>query len=271
MAKRRLLAVLVSFCILLTGCGQVREPVQVSFTPYEREAYTTCVVKVGDLHIVEETVIPAKAQRAINYRTEYMELTDAQIFVSEGQKVKKGDLLVEFTSAELEGQIEEYQEQIREKTLALRHSEKQEKIAGGEYTGEVAQRRQELEVARLYLKQAREKKKKSRIRAKKSGRIDMIAPALRTGEFTKETVLIREVCSEKRKEQVIKKEGPVLKDVVYLNQDAVHVGDKGKFVYKLDNEGLPHVVWITTGEKAEGQIVVTEGLSGGEIVEKGGG
>ena len=269
MAKKRVMAAIISCCIvLLTGCGQAREPAQVSFAPYERKVYTTCVVKVGDLQTVQEEVIPAQPRLAISYRTEYVELTDATIFVSEGQKVKKGDLLVEFTSAELEGQIEEYQKQIKEKTLALKHSEEQDKIAGGEYAEEVARQKQELEVARLYLKQAREKKKKARIYARKSGRIDTITSALKTGEFTKESVLIREVCSEQREEQVITKEGPVLKNVVYLERDAVHVGDKGKFVYKLDNEGRSHVVWITTGEKTGEQIVVTEGLSGGEIVAK---
>lgn len=268
MGKKGLFAAAAIGCIVLAGCGQAREPVQVSFAPYERKMYTTCVVKRGDLHTIREKVIPAQAQQAISYRTEYMELTDAQIFISEGQRVRKGDLLVEFTSAELEGQIEEYQKQIREKTLALKHYEEQRKIAGGEYAKEAAQERQELEVAKLYLRQAREKKKKSRIYAKRSGRIDRIAPALRTGEFTKETVLIWEVCREKREEQVIQEEGPVLKDVVYLEQDAVHMGDKGNFVYQLDDAGRPRAVWITAGEKAGDQVVVTEGLSGGEIVAR---
>lgn len=62
----------------------------------------------------------------------------------------------------------------------------------------------------------------------------------------------------------IKKE--VLKDVLYVPEDAViHVGSKN-YVYVLDDEGFRHGIQVETGSTIDGYTVIESGLQEGEKV-----
>ena len=57
-----------------------------------------------------------------------------------------------------------------------------------------------------------------------------------------------------------------LKNVVYVEKDAVHSGDNGKFVFVVSKEGFLDPVFVQTGEEVDDQVVIKSGLTGGEEV-----
>ena len=60
---------------------------------------------------------------------------------------------------------------------------------------------------------------------------------------------------------------PELKDVVYVNKYAVVEKDDTHYVYILGDQGLFSVVEVKIGESVENDIIIKEGLEGGEIVQ----
>ena len=65
----------------------------------------------------------------------------------------------------------------------------------------------------------------------------------------------------------LKFELPELKDVVYVNKYAVVEKDDTHYVYILGDQGLFSVVEVKIGESVENDIIIKEGLEGGEIVQ----
>ncbi len=60
---------------------------------------------------------------------------------------------------------------------------------------------------------------------------------------------------------------PVIKDVVYVTQDALVYGtDENYYVYKLNEDGNRRAVEVKTGDRVDGYVIIKEGLKAGEQV-----
>ena len=60
---------------------------------------------------------------------------------------------------------------------------------------------------------------------------------------------------------------PELKDVVYVNKYAIAEKDDKKYVYVKGEDGFYNVQEVKTGDKVDTDIIIKEGLNGGEIVQ----
>ncbi len=60
---------------------------------------------------------------------------------------------------------------------------------------------------------------------------------------------------------------PPLKDVVYVNRQAVYDKSGTYFVYQVDDKDIPHAVIVERGDKVGNYQIITSGLAGGENVE----
>ena len=69
------------------------------------------------------------------------------------------------------------------------------------------------------------------------------------------------------KNLMLQMELPVLKDVCYVNRQAVYEKDGKYFVYFVNENGMRDAVYITAGEQFGNYLIVKEGLNGGEKVE----
>lgn len=60
---------------------------------------------------------------------------------------------------------------------------------------------------------------------------------------------------------------PVKKDVVYVNYKAIrYTDDSNAFVYVVDEDGYRHAVMVTIGDRIDANVIILDGLNGGEEV-----
>jgi multidrug efflux pump subunit AcrA (membrane-fusion protein) len=59
---------------------------------------------------------------------------------------------------------------------------------------------------------------------------------------------------------------PVIKNVVYVDKNAVTIKSDTSFVYTIDENGYRTPVEVEIGEQVDDYIVITSGLDGGEQV-----
>lgn len=67
-------------------------------------------------------------------------------------------------------------------------------------------------------------------------------------------------------------EKPTIEDAVYVEEEALHIVEnmdgtpKAYYVYLMGEDGYQDAHWVSVGDKVDGYVVITEGLSGGEKV-----
>lgn len=115
--------------VLLCGCGEVAEETD-NMVAIEQEApgmtYKLAAVEVGDVVKTERIQCTYRQlnEQAVSF-TMSGRLVD-RVYVEEGDHVKKGDLLVELSSEDLERQIEDLEYRIARNELLLSHVEMDE-------------------------------------------------------------------------------------------------------------------------------------------------
>ena len=97
---------------LLTGCGASdRKVVTVQHDAYEKMDYQTIDVVRGDLEPSITLTLTADSYEILQYGTNNEELELEKVYVSVGDKVKKGQKLVTFKSDAIQKTIDENEEQ----------------------------------------------------------------------------------------------------------------------------------------------------------------
>lgn len=193
--RRNDIAVFFVLMLFLSGCHQREEGLVVKRKPYEKKIYQTVKVQVGDLKPNLTLTLQESGQRIVHYRMKKGDLKLKKVCVREGEKVKKGALLVEFQSESLQQSIREYKKKIQENKLLKEHYTRLEKIDSDvDYSEEILSLKEDIRVAELYCKEAEKKQRSYEIRAKASGTITEINKNLKTGEYEAGASLIKEVC-----------------------------------------------------------------------------
>lgn len=321
----RNLLILLVVCTL-SGCttGKEEHAVKVTVSPYEKTTYPVVTVNKGNLTPTLILELHMEEYEKIDYSTDLENLQTDKVYVSEGTAVKKGDVLVRFSSEELVEEQKAVKQEIEENTMLVAHLEKLKKIDDSQdYSKDIQSLKRDLEILSLKSREIDQKLENYSIVAKEDGVITYVNEMLYYELSDKPGVLFCEECGsdnysvtvmddypfEKGKEYEAKsgvasykvrleeitktEEGsrqllfspvsdmtglkqtdtvtitikkPELKNVVYMNKNAVFQKEDRSFVYKLNEAGYREAVDVKTGETVDDMIVITSGLSGGEQV-----
>ena len=192
------LMVLGGVCVLiLAGCGTSGQTViTINRTPYEKLAYETTEVQKGDLEPEVILKLRAEGYEKITYDAASEELQLDTVCVSVGDRVEKGDVLVSFQSESIQEIIDTHEEQCRQNQLLLEHYTRLMQIDNTlDYSLDISQLQKEIEIASLYVEEAKEKLSRYQLIAEASGTIVEMNNYLQNGIFEPGRKLITEVCS----------------------------------------------------------------------------
>lgn len=195
--QKALICIMTGIIVLsLTGCQEKkREVVTITHTPYEKLVYETTIVQKGDIQPELKLKLRAEGYNKITYDATSEDLQLDTVYVSVGDKVEKGDLLVSFQSEKLQQSIDSYQEQYTQNELLAEHYSKLMQIDNTmDYSEDIAKLKQDMEVAKLYIEEAEEKLSRYQIVAKESGTITEMDSYLQNGTFVPGHRLITQVC-----------------------------------------------------------------------------
>lgn len=327
MMKRNSLVLLyIVMTLPLTGCGAgERQVVTINRPSYEKITYQTVEVQRGDLSASVTLELDAEGYEEISYYAGKEELTLDKVYVSVGDKVKKGDVLVSFESEKIRQMIAAYEDEKSQKELLVQHYENLMKIdKDADYETDMKMLREDIGVAQLYIEEATNRLSDYRIVANEDGIITEISEYLQNSVIAPEVKLLSQVAGSGRylavsesteafavgevypvstgdiefelrltdiAEDVLTFEPvdhvelvstdetlklilelPEQKDVVYVNRHAVctiegEEEEKDMYcVYEMKENGYQKAVFVTPGERIGDNIIITEGLAGGEKV-----
>ncbi|MCR5700854.1 MAG: hypothetical protein K6G76_01770 [Lachnospiraceae bacterium] len=340
--------------LICTGCENTSmdELVPANDITYNKIEKNTVVVEKGDITPVFDKPLELAGYEEKKYREdsdEYealkaaYELTLKSVNCEVGQKVKKGDVLVSFTSKELDGQIKEKQEEKRLAALELEHIKKLAKINDTEnYDEQMESIKQQIKICDLYIQDISDKYNEINIVCEEDGVVRYIDSSLFDGYVATNSDLIivskddgyyeTEVdntvsfdaektyeagsgatkyelavlekvdgklsdekaennerisnTNEKKEPQThvayfkpinnngqmleksirLETELNTLKDVCYVDKQAIIRMENAEYVYMVDDEGKRRAVKVITGDVVDNYCIILDGLSGGERV-----
>lgn len=198
MKHKSIMAVVMLFCLLgglLTGCGS-RESALVTTTrtPYEKMTYSVTQVEKGNLTPEITMKLKTEGLKQITYDATNEELKLDKVYISVGDRVEEGQLLVSFRSDSIEEELAQYQDEITDKQLLVEHYVNLMNCdASLDYNEDIANLKRDMEVAQLYAEELKEKLSRYQIVAKESGTITAMDAYLQKGSFVPGKNLITEV------------------------------------------------------------------------------
>lgn len=192
----RAVSLLVSTGLLLGGCGSGgQQAAVIEQEPYEKMTYQTAEVQRGDLNPSITLTLSAEGYEQIKYNATSAELKLDKLHVSVGDRVQKGDLLVSFEAESIDLMIAGYEEQKEQNELLVEHYENLMRIdASADYTDDITNLKEDIQVARLYIEEAKSRLSDYQIVAKEAGTITEINADLRDGYYKPGATLLTEVC-----------------------------------------------------------------------------
>lgn len=182
--------------MLCGGCsGESKEVITIEKEPYERTSYRTTEVQRGDLEPELTLTLKADGYERIAYDVKNEDLQLDTVYVSVGDRVNKGDILVSFQSESLQQQIDSYQEQWEQNELILEHYTRLMEIDDSlDYSSDIEMLREDINILKLYLEEAEAKLAGYQIIAEGNGTITEMNEYLQNGYFTPGSNLIIQVC-----------------------------------------------------------------------------
>ncbi len=325
MSYKKLTGLWVLAACFLTGCGRpMQQVVTITQTPYEKLIYETDEVKRGDISSSVTLELVAEGYEYISYKTPKEEIALQEVYVSAGDRVKAGELLVSFESEQIRETVKAYEETKGQKELLIQHYKELMKIEGSvDYEVDIKMLQEDIRVAELYIEEAERKLAEYQIVAEADGIVENISDYLHSGVIKQGAVLMEQVTGTGRylastaeagvfvegeiytavsgnmeyalclqqidgeelifvpqegehivsmdEELTLTLQLPELEDVVYVNRHAVCKAVDGDaqgthFVYLMDEQGYQRAVYVTVGERVGDNIIIKNGLYGGEKV-----
>ena len=315
--------------VICTGCGgsSLDELVPVRDLSYNRIEKNTALVVRGDITPAFDKPLELVGYEEKRYREnsdefealeEALKLKIKSVNCQVGEQVKKGDVLVSFTSEELDRQIKDKEEEKRLAKLELEHIKKLAKLdPSSDYSGRITGIKQQIKICDLYIQDINDKYGEINIICEEDGAVRYINPSLYDGyvvtnndliivsrdagyyeakvddtvsfdpEKTYEagsgaakyelmvmdngthTVCFKPINSDGKmleKTILMEAELDVVKNVCYVDKQAIISKESGDYVYVIDEEGRRRAVSVKKGDIVGDYCIILDGLSGGERV-----
>ena len=281
---------------LLSGCaGKTQtDDLVITIPEYEKITYTTEPVVHGDIAPVLDLRLKSEQFERKEYYPDHDEMEVDQVFVHVGDVVQNGDTLVTFSSEDITEERRQYENRVEEDALLIDHYTKLDAInQTDEHQESIEQLKKDQEIAGLYIKDLDARLEAYTIKAEGSGIVSSLSDMLDYGtvyagdavvtilygsdNYTttdtdagmKRQLTFTLVDSAKRPSSDslnLEIEKNVLKNVLYVPEDAIVYVGNDNYVYVLDEDGFRHGVQVQTGATIDGYTVIEDGLKEGDKV-----
>ena len=184
--KKQVTTILIaSFALLLTGCGATKkELADPKKTQYVKSVHSVETVQKGDMESSFSLTLKGADYEKIDYSVsiddiniglETGDLSFDGCFVTLGQHVEKGDLLLSYTDKKLDKELKGYEDSIGDNEALIDHyRELMEIDPSADHSDEIQALKDKNEVLYLYKAEAEKKRDNYRIYAKEEGTISFV-------------------------------------------------------------------------------------------------
>lgn len=184
MKKIGLACLLLVGVLGITGCSDIekhrREEVYIS--EYEKITYETTEVERGDIIPTLQLDVVCDTFERKNYYPVHDEMEVDQVYVTEGDAVTEGDVLISFKSGDIEEQISGYEDTLAQQQLLLEHYTNLAIIdTATDYTEQISMLKSDMEVTSLYISELQAKLDSYSIVAEAQGTVMAISDYLEYG------------------------------------------------------------------------------------------
>lgn len=164
-------------CVLMGGCGEsAKQPkATVTIEHYDKKIQEYLEITRGDFVPMLKLKLQAKEYERLDYFSAYNDMELEEVYVTVGQRVKKGDKLIRFKSEDLEKQYAELQEELERSKLLLEHYENLDSLHSTKATqADLENLRNTIETDGMYISELQERMKEYTICAQKDGTVTRI-------------------------------------------------------------------------------------------------
>lgn len=163
---------------LLGGCSsknaESSKP-SIHIESYTKVGYDTVTVQSGDISPILNLKLSPDEFETKNYKVSQDDYEVEKVNVSKGDRVKAGDIMVQFKADDIQDTIKEYTEQKAENELLIEHYKKLMQIDGSEdYSDDIASLKEDIQIADTYIKEQNEKMKEYCLIAEKDGTVTYV-------------------------------------------------------------------------------------------------
>ena len=142
---------------------------------YTKVGYDTVTVQSGDISPILNLKLSPDEFETKNYKVSQDDYEVEKVNVSKGDRVKAGDIMVQFKADDIQDTIKEYTEQKAENELLIEHYQKLMQIDGSEdYSDDIASLKEDIQIADTYIKEQNEKMKEYCLIAEKDGTVTYV-------------------------------------------------------------------------------------------------
>ena len=180
----------------VSGCGgRTGDLVFIPNNSYERDLHTSTEVYKGTLSASFSMKLKAEGYSRENYSMKDPGLEIDQVYVSVGDRVQEGDVLMTFKNEGLIKKMEARQEDMDQKELLIAHYKKlmnaDKKL---NYKSDIEALELDMEVDALYLQEYQELLDNYQVKARGNGTIIYVSDSAKSGIYTKGEKLISQAC-----------------------------------------------------------------------------
>lgn len=182
-----------ALAVTLSGCGAKNtdgNKPSIHLASYTKMEYETTTTKQGDISPVLELFLAPDEYETKNYKIEQDDFEVEAVNVAEGDKVSAGDVMIQFKADEIQETIDEYTEEMEEAELLIEHYQKLSQIEGTDYSDDIADLREDIEIAQIYIEEQNERYKDYQVIAERDGTVIFINEWLEYGYVSSSDILV---------------------------------------------------------------------------------
>ena len=180
--------------VSLTACSSGDRQVgdaKINIEPYSKVEFNTEKVSSGDIQSTLTLELKPDGYSSKDYSIQQSDYQIDEVKVKEGDKVAKGDVMIQFKATEIQKTIDQYTEQKVKDRLLIDHYTRLAAIdKSQDYSVDIASAQEDMDVADTYIKEQNERMKDYQLIAAKAGTVTYIDSDLQYGYVTAGQTLI---------------------------------------------------------------------------------
>ena len=164
---------------------------KINIEPYSKVEFNTEKVSSGDIQSTLTLELKPDGYSSKDYSIQQSDYQIDEVKVKEGDKVAKGDVMIQFKATEIQKTIDQYTEQKEKDRLLIDHYTRLAAIdKSQDYSADIASAKEDMDVADTYIKEQNERMKDYQLIAAKAGTVTYIDSDLQYGYVTAGQTLI---------------------------------------------------------------------------------
>lgn len=171
---------IIVLCGMLCGCTKASSAEQtVRIAPFERTQEEVVSVEVGDLDVSQTYELRADGQEEKVYTPDHDSMEVEQVYVAEGDIVKKGQLMLTFKMGDAADELTDARKRLEEEQLMYEHFSNLAKIKGGNaYQKDLERIARDMELAKEQITEKQAWLSGYRLTAEEDGIVNYVSTAL---------------------------------------------------------------------------------------------